>query len=361
MALSLSVPWRRSFLPGPLQEGALLAGSIAASLRPSCNDRLTPSAASLTGFFGLSFTRHGCHCHFLLPPAPGAKFAIMTRLAALPERGVIEVGGEDRIDFLQGLISNDVTLAAPGQAVWAALLTPQGKYLADFFILADADRLLLDCERAQIPMLLQRLSRFRLRSKVALRVVDDLSVYAAWDGAPTGQAIAAPDPRLPAAGWRVLSATPLPTTALQVDWDRHRLALGLPDGSRDLEAEKSVLLEAGFDELNGVSWTKGCYMGQELTARTKYRGLVKRRLVPVTVAGSLPAARHAGAARRRRGGHDALGARSVGHGRASARRAARHADMRRRDAGASPAGVDGTSRGGGMSRHENNEPRTVAA
>jgi hypothetical protein len=213
----------------------------------------------------------------------------MTRLAALPERGVIEVAGEDRTDFLQGLVSNDVTLAVPGQAVWAALLTPQGKYLADFFILADGDRLLLDCEAAQMPSLLQRLSRFRLRSKVALRVVDDLSVYAAWDGAPTGQAIAAPDPRLPAAGWRVLSATPLPTTALQVDWDRHRLALGLPDGSRDLEAEKTVLLEAGFDELNGVSWTKGCYMGQELTARMKYRALVKKRLLPVTVAGAMPA------------------------------------------------------------------------
>ena len=81
----------------------------------------------------------------------------------------------------------------------------------------------------------------------------------------------------------------MPATAFEADWDRHRLALGLPDGSRDLETEKTVLLEAGFDELNGVSWTKGCYMGQELTARTKYRGLVKRRLVPVSVMGSLPA------------------------------------------------------------------------
>ena len=114
-------------------------------------------------------------------------------------------------------------------------------------------------------------------------------VYAAWNGAPTSEAIIATDPRLPDAGWRVLSATPLPATAFEADWDRHRLALGLPDGSRDMEAEKTVLLEAGFDELNGVSWTKGCYMGQELTARTKYRGLVKRRLVPVSVAGSLPA------------------------------------------------------------------------
>jgi folate-binding protein YgfZ len=213
----------------------------------------------------------------------------MTRLAALPERGVIEVGGEDRITFLQGLVSNDVTEAAPGSAVWAALLTPQGKWLADFFILADEDRLLLDCERGQIPMLLQRLTRFRLRSKVAMGALENLAVYAAWDGVPAFPAIMAADPRLPDAGWRLLSATPLPTTALEVDWDRHRLALGLPDGSRDLEAEKTVLLEAGFDELHGVSWSKGCYMGQELTARTKYRGLLKRRLVPVAVTGPLPA------------------------------------------------------------------------
>jgi folate-binding protein YgfZ len=213
----------------------------------------------------------------------------MTQLTVLPDRGVIEVGGEDRIIFLQGLVSNDVTLAGPGRAVWAALLTPQGKWLADFFVFTDADRLLLDCERLQVPMLLPRLSRFRLRSKVTLRVADELGVHVAWDGTPAVGAIAAPDPRLPEAGWRLLSAAPLPNTAAAADWDRHRLALGLPDGSRDLEAEKTVLLEAGFDELNGISWTKGCYMGQELTARTKYRGLVKRRLVPVAVAGSLPA------------------------------------------------------------------------
>jgi len=213
----------------------------------------------------------------------------MTKLAALPERAVIEVGGEDRIGFLQGLVSNDVETAAPGRAVWSALLTPQGKWLADFFILADGERLLLDCERAQQPMLLQRLGRFRLRAKVALRAADELTVYAAWQAAPAlPAAIVAADSRLPEAGWRVLSAAPLPTTALPVDWDRHRLALGLPDGARDLESEKTVLLEAGFDELNGVSWSKGCYMGQELTARTRYRGLIKRRLVPVAVQGPLP-------------------------------------------------------------------------
>jgi folate-binding protein YgfZ len=215
----------------------------------------------------------------------------MTRLARLPARGVAEVGGADRVSFLQGLVSNDVEQVGAGRAVWAALLTPQGKWLADFFIMADGERLLLDCERAQIPMLVQRLSRFRLRSKVQLRdASEELHIYAAWDGTPAAgpEVIAAPDPRLPEAGWRVLARDALPCSATEEDWDRHRLALGLPDGSRDLETEKTVLLEAGFDELHGISWGKGCYMGQELTARTKYRGLVKRRLVPVEVQGPMP-------------------------------------------------------------------------
>jgi tRNA-modifying protein YgfZ len=218
------------------------------------------------------------------------QLAVMTRLARLPERAVIEIAGEDREAFLQGLVSNDVTEARPGRAVWAALLTPQGKWLADFFILAESERLLLDAERGQVSSLVQRLSRFRLRSKVVIALRDELSVYAGWGGEWTSGGIAAADPRLPDAGWRVLAAEPLQATASADEWDRHRLALGLPDGSRDLEAEKTVLLEAGFDELGGISWTKGCYMGQELTARTKYRGLVKRRLVPVEVEGPLPAA-----------------------------------------------------------------------
>jgi len=213
----------------------------------------------------------------------------MTKIAHLPDRGVIAVEGPDRVAFLQGLVSNDVELAAPGHAVWAAFLTPQGKWLADFFILADGERLLLDAERALAPMLVQKLSRFRLRSKVTLAEVP-WHAHVAWDGVPEvpAGAVAAPDPRLPDAGWRILAPAPLPTNADAVAWDMHRLGLGLPDGSRDLETDKTALLEAGFDELSGVSWSKGCYMGQELTARTKYRGLIKRRLVRVAVDGALP-------------------------------------------------------------------------
>jgi hypothetical protein len=182
-----------------------------------------------------------------------------------------------------------VTKVRADQAIWAALLTPQGKWLADFFLIATGDVLLLDLEAAQLPMLIQRLSRFRLRAKVALRDASaDWRVYAAWgEGAPP-EGLTARDPRLPEAGWRVLAPAGLPTNASAEDYAAHRLALGLPDGSKDMEAEKSVLLEGGFDELNGISWTKGCYMGQELTARTRYRGLLKRRLVPVAIEGPAP-------------------------------------------------------------------------
>jgi folate-binding protein YgfZ len=213
----------------------------------------------------------------------------MMKLSPLPERGVIAVEGEDRVAFLQGLVSNDIEQVRPGHAVWAALLTAQGKWLADFFVLAGPATLLLDCEAAQIPVLLPRLSRYRLRMKVSLRAEPALQVHVAWDGKPEIPGIIAPDPRLPDFAWRILSAEPLTANATPEAWDLHRLAAGLPDGSKDMESDRSVLLEAGFDELAGVSWSKGCYMGQELTARTKYRGLVKRRLVPVAVNGPMPA------------------------------------------------------------------------
>lgn len=215
----------------------------------------------------------------------------LTRIATLGHRAVIILEGEDRVSFLQGLVSQDVALAAPGRALWSAFLTPQGKWLAEFFIFSDGARLLLDIEAALREDIIRRLSRYRLRSQVRLSEGAEV-VQAAWGGAapePEEGALIAPDPRLPEAGFRILATVPLPANASAEEWDSHRLSLGLPEGSRDLERDKSVLLEAGFDELGGISWSKGCYMGQELTARTRYRGLLKRRLVPVVIEGEAPA------------------------------------------------------------------------
>jgi folate-binding protein YgfZ len=212
----------------------------------------------------------------------------MTNITQLPSRGVIALTGADRVEFLNGLVSNDVALAAPGRAVWAAMLSPQGRYFIDFFIFYDGDRLLLDTPLAAIPVLITKLRRYRLRMAVEITDLSDaLSVYAAWGGMPPEIPVTAPDPRLAEAGYRLISAPGAPESATETDYNALRLGLGLPDGPLDLEPDKTLLLEAGFDELNGVSWTKGCYMGQELTARTKYRGLIKRRLVPVVLDGAL--------------------------------------------------------------------------
>jgi folate-binding protein YgfZ len=219
----------------------------------------------------------------------------------LPHRSVIAAGGPDRVDFLQGLISNDTTKVAPGQAIWAALLTPQGRFLNDMFV-ADggADTLLLETERERAPALAKKLSLYKLRSKVAVEDRSAAMEVAVVFGPgaeklpPIAGATAFVDPRLPGLGVRVLAPAGRAATLLAARgcteaplaaYDALRLELGVPDGSRDLVVEKALLLENGFDELNGIDWQKGCYMGQELTARTKYRALIRKRLFPVEVDG----------------------------------------------------------------------------
>ena len=232
----------------------------------------------------------------------------------LDDRGLLAVDGKDGRVFLQGLISNDTDRVAPNRAIYAALLTPQGKYLHDFFVFQFAGALVLDCERKRLDDLKKRLTIYKLRARVELNDLSDDFAVAAVTGDSTAEAfglVAEPgrattfvgglvyvDPRLAAAGARaVLPRTEAKQTLADAgfavagdgEYDALRLALGLPNGSLDLVVEKSTLLESGFGELNGVDWDKGCYMGQELTARTKYRGLVKKRLVPVIFDGPPPA------------------------------------------------------------------------
>jgi hypothetical protein len=223
----------------------------------------------------------------------------------LPHRSVIAVGGPDRAEFLQGLISNDTAKVGPGRAIWAALLTPQGRFLNDMFVVEDGTgAFLLETERERAAALARKLKMYTLRSKVTVEDRSDTLEVAVVFGPDADKivdtvqggagATAFIDPRLPELGVRVLLPVGQAARLLGLaeapiaEYEALRLSLGVPDGSRDLPVEKALLLESGFDELHGVDWQKGCYMGQELTARTKYRGLIKRRLFPVKVEGALP-------------------------------------------------------------------------
>ena len=239
--------------------------------------------------------------------------------AVLSDRAVIRVSGPDRVSFLQGLVSNNVETVSATKSGYGALLTPQGKFLFDFFVYQlDEESLLLECERGEngerAAELFKKLRMYKLRAKVELTdVTDSYDVIAVFgkdalanlftDTTPgtTGRianGIKTVDPRLSAMGARIL----LPKNELaemaaigasesdEESYHQIRVSLGLPNGSEELEIEKSILLENGFEELGGVDFKKGCYMGQELTARTKYRGLVRKRLLPISVEGPAPEA-----------------------------------------------------------------------
>jgi folate-binding protein YgfZ len=233
--------------------------------------------------------------------------------ALLPDRGAIALAGEEAVPFLQSLVSNNVEKVAADRAIYATLLTPQGRFLFDFFVAIRQGGLLLECDRARAPDLAKRLSMYKLRAKVtvadlsaetAVGVLWGEGAVAAFGLAPAGgaagpvdDAIAYVDPRLPELGVRLVGPAAEVSRLLDVrgeqataeDWHRHRLALGVPDGSRDVPVDKGFLLEHNFEELNAIDFSKGCYIGQELTARTKYRGVVRKRLFQVKVDGPLPA------------------------------------------------------------------------
>ncbi|HYI40979.1 MAG TPA: folate-binding protein [Allosphingosinicella sp.] len=187
----------------------------------------------------------------------------------LPDRSVLRLSGEDVRGFLQGLVTHDVALLAPERPLWAGLLTAQGKALFDFILWAEGEDVLIDCETEAAGELARRLGLYRLRRKIAIEPVEGLAVHWAQDGdGPL-------DPRLPELGRRWLA----PPGEGARGWLAHRLALGVTEGRAELGSDKTLWLECNAAELNGVSFTKGCYVGQENTARMNYRSKVNRRLV----------------------------------------------------------------------------------
>jgi folate-binding protein YgfZ len=216
----------------------------------------------------------------------------------LDDRALIALSGPDARDFLQGLVTNDMA-ACSDCAVYAALLTPQGKILFDFVIVPDNEnRFLIDCAAQRAADLIKRLSLYRLRAKVEIAPKRELAIAAVWEDEgkiphPPSGAITFTDPRLPALGLRMIGARDVLARAIggypRGDYTEHRLALGVPD-SADLPADSVFALDAGLEELNGVSFKKGCFVGQEVTARMKHRATARRRFVAVESADGLPAA-----------------------------------------------------------------------
>jgi folate-binding protein YgfZ len=210
----------------------------------------------------------------------------------LKNRTVLKLSGGDTRSFIQGLITNDIDAFKAGEGLYAALLTPQGKFLFDMIITVETDdSLLLDIERDGKDDLLRRLTMYRLRADVEITDLSDSHSVWALDGVPEGlDDTHFPDPRNADLGYRLITETPpaLDEWALS-DYETKRLILGVPDGSRDIMPEKYFWLETNAEALNGVSFTKGCFVGQELTARMKHRTNLKKLLLPISADADIPA------------------------------------------------------------------------
>ena len=220
----------------------------------------------------------------------------MSYASVLEDRSVIAIRGAEARSFLQGLISNDMAACVPGKGIYAALLTPQGKILFEFFVTEHDDRFLFDCAAVRAPELAKRFTFYRLRAKIDIALAGDLKVAALWNGATQAPAIAGiaafPDPRLSALGVRLIGPLPVVQNAIAgaraADYRGRALKLGVPD-SADVPPDSVFALDAGLEELGGVDFKKGCYVGQEVTARMKHRASARRRFLIAEIDGDLPA------------------------------------------------------------------------
>lgn len=229
----------------------------------------------------------------------------MTKVSLLPDRVVCKIGGAERQDFLQNLLTNNLERVSPTLGIYTLLQTPQGKYLFDFFVIEQDEHYLIDCDRDAAPELLKRLMFYKLRTDVTLASMgEEWIVGAVWDIEMSGEVgqvdvfhdgLRFNDPRLADLGQRFMVPAMLADAALSIgevstpqDYDAHRIALAVP-GAQDLIADKTFPMEANLDLLNAIDFQKGCFVGQEVTSRTHRKGQVRKRIVTVRAAADLPA------------------------------------------------------------------------
>ncbi len=205
------------------------------------------------------------------------------RIARLDSRALIRVTGPDARSFLHNLLTQDVETLTPGSLRFGAMLSPPGRLLFDLFLWGEDDGVVLDVAAERREALLSRLSMYRLRAQVEIEA-DDRPVFASWPGTIDGFTV---DPRLLALGGRTLGQHA--ADADEDDWDAHRLAVGVPDPTRDVGSDSTYPIEANFDLLNGIDFQKGCFVGQETTSRMKRRGEIKKRMLSLTFDGPAPA------------------------------------------------------------------------
>ena len=222
---------------------------------------------------------------------------VQGRIAKLPRRAAVAVGGPEAERFLNDLVTNDISLVAPGQAGYGGLLTPQGKILFDFLVFRDAARFLFDLPKTVVSDFVKRLGFYKLRADVE---IEDLAathcVAAAWGSSqpPDLDGVIAPDPRLARLGYRLIVRADAAiaaidhTTESQAGYDAHRLALGIPEGGMDFAYGEAFPHDADMDQLGGVAFDKGCYIGQEVVSRMEHRGTARRRIVHVSTTVPIP-------------------------------------------------------------------------
>lgn len=212
-------------------------------------------------------------------------------------RALIRLSGKDVRDFLQGIITNDIRKLSAEKPLLALLLSPQGKFLAEFFLVEDGGAILMDTEKATLENLLKRLKLYKLRADVVIEE-DTRQVALAWEGEISSpqNLLAIRDPRAEKMGYRLYGSELALRQSLsssgkevsEAEYDYYRLGLGIPEGSKDAIIDRTIALENGYDRLGAVDFAKGCYVGQEVTARSHHLAVLRKQLMPVTGAGELP-------------------------------------------------------------------------